>query len=243
MLDAVRDRLNHADEPAPRRRVLLPRRPRRDPELLDAAAQDRTDRSAARARHAEATRSNLGLGHDLRAGLLDPSPASCTPCARSSATCSPATADVIAYGAGWTDPPPQPVGDTGRREPRHIDAIVNAELRRALEDPDPLRGIAQLTARWAAAHVLDPAGVTRTKTLGTERMTRHLDAALRPPTRCEPRSGALLRPMLSPSLIDLNRDSFAPDEAVETTVDLETHRRDALLSDINLGCDADARTA
>ena len=64
--------------------------------------------------------------------------------------------EVIAYGAGWTDRErQQPVGDTGNYEPRHIDAIVAAELQRALEEPDPLRGIAQLAARWEAAFVLD----------------------------------------------------------------------------------------
>jgi hypothetical protein len=51
--------------------------------------------------------------------------------------------ELIAYGAGWTDPErQQPVGDTGRHEPRQLDAIVDAELERALADPDPLRGIA-----------------------------------------------------------------------------------------------------
>ena len=86
---------------------------------------------------------------------------------------------MIAYGAGWTDPErQQPVGDTGRHEPRHPDAILDAELQRALDDPDPLRGIAQLTARWAAAFVLDPDGVTRTKALGSERMARKLRDAL-----------------------------------------------------------------
>ena len=55
--------------------------------------------------------------------------------------------ELIPYGAGWTDPErQQPVGDTGRHEPAHADAIIDAELERALADPDPLRGIAQLTA-------------------------------------------------------------------------------------------------
>jgi hypothetical protein len=56
--------------------------------------------------------------------------------------------------------------------------MSDAELERALADPDPLRGIAQLTARWAAAFMLDPAGVTRTKALGTKRMERKLRDAL-----------------------------------------------------------------
>jgi hypothetical protein len=53
-----------------------------------------------------------------------------------------------------------------------------AELDRALTDPDPLRGIAPLTTRLGAAFTLDPAGVTRTKALGTERMARKLRDAL-----------------------------------------------------------------
>ena len=74
--------------------------------------------------------------------------------------------EVIADGAGWTDRERQrPVGDSSRYEPRHTDAILDAELQRALDERDPLRGIAQLAARWAAAFVLNPDGVTRTKTL------------------------------------------------------------------------------
>ena len=46
-----------------------------DDELRDAAAEDEQRRAQARARHAEATRSNLGLGHDIRAGLLQPTDA------------------------------------------------------------------------------------------------------------------------------------------------------------------------
>jgi hypothetical protein len=64
------------------------------------------------------------------------------------------------------------------RTPSRATARANAELERALSDPDPVRGIAQLTARLAAPFVLDPAGVTRTKVLGTERMARMLRDAL-----------------------------------------------------------------
>lgn len=144
--------------------------------------------------------------------------------------------ELIAYGAGWTDPERQrPVGDTGRHEPRQPDAITGAELERALADPDPLRGIAQLTARWAAAFVLDPAGVTRTKALGTERMERRLREAL--PGGEGALRGAVwefLRPMFSRALVALNRDAFVTDQIVETTVDLDSHRTASDLDDLDL---------
>jgi hypothetical protein len=88
-----------------------------------------------------------------------------------------------------------------------------------------MRGIAQLAARWAAAFVLDPAGVTRTKALGSERMARTLRDAL------PGGDGALrvavwefMRPVLSPALVALNRDAFVIERSVETSVDLEGQR-------------------
>ncbi len=113
-----------------------------DDELRDAAAEDEQRRAQGRARHAEATRSNLGLGHDIRAGLIDPNGRHLR--ALTQIVCRLLVRqcrELIAYGAGWTDPDrQQPVGDTGRHEPRQLDAIVDA-------NPDPLRGIAQPTAR------------------------------------------------------------------------------------------------
>jgi hypothetical protein len=151
--------------------------------------------------------------------------------------------DVIAYGAGWTDPArQQPVGDTGPHEPRHVDALVAAELGRAVDDPDPLRGIAQLVARWCAAFVLDGDGVTRTNALGTERMVRRLRDALRggdQPLRAA--VWAFLRPILSPRLTALNKEAFVLDSGIESTVDLDGHRADADLGELDLGDDrADA---
>ena len=135
----------------------------------------------------------------------------------------------------------QPIGDTGRREPRQPDAILDAELERALNDPDPLRGIAQLTASWASAFALDPDGVTRTKTLGTDRMARKLADAL--PGGHSPLRAAVwefLRPMLSPRLATLHRDTFVFDEPLETTVELAAHRGESDLADLDLGDDAAA---
>ena len=144
--------------------------------------------------------------------------------------------DVIAYGAGRTDQDRQrPVGDTGRHEPRQVDAILHAELERALEDPDPLRGVARLTASSAAAFALDPDGVTRTKTLGTDRMTRKLGDAL--PGGPNPLRAAVwefLRPMLSPRLDALHRGAFVFDEPLQSTVELDKHRSASNLDDLDL---------
>jgi len=134
--------------------------------------------------------------------------------------------------------PPEPVGDTGRREPRQIDTIIDTELQRAPDDPDRLRGIAQLVARWCAAFVLDPTGVTRTKALGTERMARRLHDAL-PGGENSLRAAVweLLRPMLSPRLAEVNRDAFVSDDATHSTVDLAAHRGESGLDDLDVGDD------
>lgn len=64
-----------------------------------------------------------------------------------------------AISASWTEPERQrPIGEHGRHEPILIDALVEAELQRTLDESDPLRGIAALVARCAAAFVLDPDG-------------------------------------------------------------------------------------
>lgn len=207
------------------------------PDLRDALADEKTRRHEQRQRHADAVRTNLGLGHDLRAGLIDPTPAQldalraivCRLLARE-------YRDVLAYGAGWTDPDRQrPIGESGRYEPMPVDAIIDAELQRALAEPDPLRGIAALIARFAAAFVLDPDGITRTKPLGHERMSRNLDEAL--PGGEDPLRDALwtfLRPMLSPRLADLHRDTFITDPTDHSTVNLHAHRADANLDDLHL---------
>jgi hypothetical protein len=98
------------------------------PELRDAAADERARRREQQQRRTEAARTNLGLGHDLRAGPIDPSPAQLD--ALRAIVCHLLARDyrdVIAYGAGWTDPDRQrPVGESGRHEPTAIDAIVEA---------------------------------------------------------------------------------------------------------------------
>jgi hypothetical protein len=205
--------------------------------MHDAAAEERDRIAAERVRQAQAERSNLGLGQDIAAGLTDPRSGQLD--ALRAAVCHLLAShytEVLAYGAGWSDRDrQQPVGDTGRYEPRHADAIVAAELHRALDDPDPLRGIAQLLARIGAAFMLNPDGITRTKALGRERMARKLSDAL--PGGEHPLCTAIwefMRPMLSPALAELNRDAFVIDEA-HSSVDLDKHRGDSRLEDLDLG--------
>ena len=237
MLDLVHEQLTDADATPAREQAYFAGARIDDDELRDAAAEDDQRRTQARARHADATRTNLGLGHDIRAGMIQPTEAQLQ--AVRDILCRLLVRhyrELIAYGAGWTDPERQrPVGDTGRHEPQHPDAIVDAELERALKDPDPLRGVAQLAARLGAAFVLDPAGVTRTKALGSDRMGRKLADAL--PSG----DGALraslwefMRPMLSPALAALNRDTFICDEHNDTTVDLHAHRATSDLDELDL---------
>jgi hypothetical protein len=240
MLDVIHDQLKDADATIAREEPYFAGARLDDDELREAAQEDQQRRQAARARYADATRSNLGLGHDIRAGLMNPTDAQRQ--ALKAIVCHLLAThyrEVIAYGAGWTDQErQQPVGDTARHEPRQIDAILDAELRRALDDPDPLRGIAQLTARFGAAFVLHPYAVTRTKALGSERMARKLRDAL--PGGDNPLRAAVwefLRPMLSPTLVDLNRDAFVLDGEHETTVELQAHRSESDLADLDLGDD------
>ena len=240
MLDLASEQLNASDSTPAREEAYFAGARLDDDELNDAAAEDEPRRTQARARQAEATRTNLGLGHDLRAGLIQPSDAQLH--ALRQIVCHVLIRhyrELIAFGAGWTDPErQQPVGDTGRHEPRHPDAIIDAELERALADPDPLRGIAQLTARLGAAFTLDPAGVTRTKALGSERMARKLRDAL--PGRDSSLRNAVwefMRPMLSPGLAALNHDAFVLDDTYATTVDLATHRAASSLDDLDLDFD------
>ena len=247
IIDLVHEQLaNHENDQPAREEAFFAGAGLDDDELRAAGQEDRERRNAQRLRQAEATNSNLGLGHDLRAGLMDPTPGQLH--ALKAIIChllAKHYRDVIAYGAGWTNQDrQQPIGDTGRREPRQPDAILDAELERALNDPDPLRGIAQLTASWASAFALDPDGVTRTKTLGTDRMARKLADAL--PGGHSPLRAAVwefLRPMLSPRLATLHRDTFVFDEPLETTVELAAHRGESDLADLDLGDDTEPAAA
>jgi len=92
--------------------------------------------------------------------------------------------------------------------------------------------------------VLDPDGPTRTKTLGTERTARKLADAL--PGGHNPLRAAaweFLRPMLSPRLAALHRDTFVFDQPLETTVELAAHRAESDLADLELPDDTEPAAA
>ncbi len=70
MLDLPAISYASATRPRLGRGVLRGRRPN-DDEPCDGAAEAEARQAQARARHAEATRSDFELGHDIRAGLMD----------------------------------------------------------------------------------------------------------------------------------------------------------------------------
>ena len=148
MIDLVREHLaDHQDDQPAREEAFFAGAALDDDELRAAGQEDRERRNAQRLRQAEATNSNLGLGHDLRAGLMDPTPGQLH--ALKAIICHLLAhhyRDVIAYGAGWTNQErQQPIGDTGRHEPRQPDAILDAELAARARGPGP-------AARHRATH-------------------------------------------------------------------------------------------
>ena len=105
MLDLVHEQLGEVETAPAREEAYFAGARIDDDELRDTAAEDERRRAQARARYAEATRSNLGLGHDIRAGLIDPTDAQLR--AFTQIVCRLLVRhyrELIAYGAGWTDP-------------------------------------------------------------------------------------------------------------------------------------------
>jgi len=52
-----------------------------------------------------------------------------------------------------------------------------------------------------------------------------------------------MRPMLSPALVERNRDAFMVDDTVETTVDLDGHRAASDLEQLALDDEPDSEAA
>ena len=147
--------------------------------------------------------------------------------------------ELIAYGAGWTDPErQQPVGDSGRHEPAAAEAIVDAELRaRTRRHPTRSAG-SRNSPPGSAPHSPSIPLASRTKALGTERIARKLRDAL-PGGERSLRTAVweFMRPMLSPGLAAVNHDVLVLDDTYATTVDLATHRAASSLDDLDLDLD------
>jgi hypothetical protein len=103
-----------------------------------------------------------------------------------------------------------------------------------MTNSSPAAGIPAADTCWAPRSLLDPAGATRTKALGSERMARRLGDAL-PDGESLMRASVweLMRPMLSPALVALQRDAFVIQDACETTVDLAGRHAASSLDDLD----------
>jgi hypothetical protein len=209
----------------------------RSRDLAQAAGEDRDERQAARRRQEAATHANTGLGLDIDRQMLAPTEEQVR--AGCELLCRLVAQDygrILAYGAGWSDRTrQQPTGGGDRLVPRSVESIVQAELERALGARDPVKGLLGLLARWGAAFMIDPVGVTKTKDLGLDRMSRRLREVL-PGGENPMREAlwALMRPMLSPHLLELNREDFVVDEQRASTVDLAARGEETPLEEIDL---------
>lgn len=238
-VDAVEDLLRDAPEQGAAQESYFKTAGVDDDDMKQAAADADAQRRAERERRQAAADRNVSLGLDITGQLMEPRgeqmKALCALVVRLVAAHFP---DVVAFGAGWTNlSHQQAVGDTRRFHPIGTEQIVEAELQRALADDDPLLGIAGFMARFCAAFLLDTDGVTKTKSLGTDRMTRPLRDAL-PSGSSELRDAlwAFMAPMLSPALRERNLPAFVIDDAdAAFTVDLDAHRGTGDIADLDLG--------
>jgi ParB-like chromosome segregation protein Spo0J len=206
--------------------------------LADDQKRRQADRKAAQAAYTR----NVALGNTLKGMLGELGPGQLDAVRHVTVhLLGDVFADLIAYGAGWSDQDhQQPGGERGGYEPRQVPAIVQAEVQRALSDSDPLRGIGQLVTRLCCAFMLDPAGIPLGKALGRKRMERLRERAI--PGGDHPVRKAiweLMRPALSEPLVDLHRDAFVSDEGAKT-IDLAAYRSDSRLADLDLGEEAAA---
>ena len=119
MLDLVHEQLNGDVTTPAREEAYFAGARINDDELRDSARGDERPRAQTRARHAEA---------EIRGVLMQPTEAQLD--ALRQILCRLLVrhyGELIAYGAGWTDPERQrPVGDTGRHERRHVEASSTA---------------------------------------------------------------------------------------------------------------------
>lgn len=209
VLDAAQGTKTPTEEPAPTPQAAsTPDQGRSIPKTRSGATGEPEPTTPDRKPSRSAVARNLGLGQDIAAGLLSlnedqTNALRVVVCRLLASQYGPA----LAFGAAWTSRDRQQrTKHTEPHTPMDSDVIVALEVERALADPDPLRGIAQLVTRIAASVFLDPGGAITDGPLDADRMTRQTrevsvvaDRAL----------WELMRPMLSPAVIALHRDTYS----------------------------------
>ncbi|MBJ7469706.1 MAG: ParB N-terminal domain-containing protein [Solirubrobacteraceae bacterium] len=218
VMDAIRGAKAPTDAPAP---TEPPAKPQADPSpsnpRTDADSTGDLDPSSADRRPSRsAVARNLGLGQDITAGLLtlsaDQADGLRIVVCRLLAS---QYGDALAFGAAWTSRDRQQrTKQMAPYTPMDIDVIVALEVERALADADPLRGIAQLATRIAASVFLDPEGAITDGPLDAERVTPKTHEVAATTDRA---LWDLMRPMLSPAVVAMHRDTYAEPTA-ETPV-------------------------
>ncbi|MTD47186.1 hypothetical protein GKE82_23575 [Conexibacter sp. W3-3-2] len=206
-----------------------------DSDMAAAAQEEAAARAARRERRLRAARANHSLGQQIDQAAYEITDAQQDALRR--LLChllADRFGEIIAYGAGWTlTAMQQPVGDTNSTEPKPVDTIVDLQLKQALAEPDALRGLTTLTMRLASAFVLDPDGVTRTKTLGSERISRKL-AEIAPggPGDIREAIWQLMRPLMGPHNVQAVRDEFVFTDEEHFTAGQPDSDEDIDISDI-----------
>ena len=170
---------------------------------------DRARKQQAKLRHAEASRRNLGLGHDIRAGLIEPTPGQLQALKASSAACSPSTTATSSptAPAGATRSASSPSA-TPPHEPRHPDTILDAELQHGSRTPTRSEGSRSSSP---AGPPPSPRPRRHHPHQGARLRTHEPQAPRRPPQRqhrSARRRRALVRPRPSPALAAMHRDAF-----------------------------------
>jgi hypothetical protein len=154
------------------------------------------------------------------------------PACRRTSSCTPELRSLRDRPCGQSRP--RPLGDTGRHAPRHIETIVAAELEYALDT----------SIRYAASRSSSRGGARRSSSTPTASpATRSAWSAIARKRRDALPGGdealraavwAFVRAILSPPLTPPSKDAFVHDSGIESNVDLEAHRSDSDLAELEL---------
>ena len=188
-----------------------------DDELRDAAAEDEQRRAQARARHADATRSNLGLGHDIRAGLIEPTD---SPAPRAQADRLPPARPPLPRADRLRRRLDRPRTPAARRRhrppraaPRRRDHRRRARARARRPRPAARASPSSPPAGQPRSCSTPPASPAPRRSAQSGWRASSRDALPGGDSALRAAVWEFMRPMLSPALVALNRDAFVADES------------------------------